>query len=115
VHVERIERALFDPQAGGDGIAGRHRRELRRLVRRLDELGGLALRRLGPSDDAAPWVERFLELEASGWKGRAGTAMAADPGHRAFLERICTQAHPRGLGVERAWSDLIRRRPSAPP
>ncbi|MFC5141923.1 GNAT family N-acetyltransferase [Actinomycetospora rhizophila] len=35
-------------------------------------------------------VDRFLALEAQGWKGRAGTAMAARPGHGRFLQEMAT-------------------------
>lgn len=34
-------------------------------------------------------VETFLELEASGWKGEEGTAMACDPGSAAFFAQMC--------------------------
>lgn len=33
-------------------------------------------------------VEAFLELEASGWKGREGTAMSSVPGHADFLREL---------------------------
>lgn len=64
-----------------------HRRELQRLGRRLDAaMGGLEVEdRAG--DPAA--VERFLDLEASGWKGREGTALACHPGHASFFRAMC--------------------------
>jgi CelD/BcsL family acetyltransferase involved in cellulose biosynthesis len=34
-------------------------------------------------------VRRFLGLEASSWKGRAGTAMLANPDHARFFEEVC--------------------------
>ena len=34
-------------------------------------------------------VEAFLALEAAGWKGRAGTAMACTPGDAAFFRELC--------------------------
>ena len=33
-------------------------------------------------------MTRFLELEAAGWKGRSGSAMAARPGHAQFLREL---------------------------
>ncbi|GAA4915179.1 CelD/BcsL family acetyltransferase involved in cellulose biosynthesis [Actinomycetospora succinea] len=39
-------------------------------------------------EDPAGAVARFLELEAAGWKGRAGTAMAVRPGHGRFLQEM---------------------------
>jgi hypothetical protein len=38
-------------------------------------------------DEAA--VERFLAMEASGWKGQAGTAMACIPGRAQFFREMC--------------------------
>jgi CelD/BcsL family acetyltransferase involved in cellulose biosynthesis len=64
--------------------------------KKLKELGR-QLRRLG-DDDAVAWdttrdpatigaaLADFLALEATGWKGRAGTAAARSPSIRAFLE-----------------------------
>ena len=33
-------------------------------------------------------IEQFLELEASGWKGRAGTALLCRPGHDHFFREV---------------------------
>jgi hypothetical protein len=44
-------------------------------------------------------VERFLAMEASGWKGEAGTALAADPAHAAFFAELCRRLG-RGGGLE---------------
>ncbi|MCA0401230.1 MAG: GNAT family N-acetyltransferase [Proteobacteria bacterium] len=57
------------------------------LARRYAALGTLTSRRIGP--DAADFPDRladFLVLEAKGWKGEAGTALASDPNRRAFAE-----------------------------
>jgi hypothetical protein len=65
-----------------------HRRELKRLGRRLsDELGAPAEVR-DRSDDAAA-VDEFLALEASGWKGTGGTAFASIPGHGDLFRELC--------------------------
>jgi CelD/BcsL family acetyltransferase involved in cellulose biosynthesis len=34
-------------------------------------------------------LEQFLALEARGWKGRAGTALALRPGHAEFMRDMC--------------------------
>ncbi len=41
----------------------------------------------GPASEAA--VDTFLELEKSGWKGRAATAMGSAPEHEAFFRTLC--------------------------
>lgn len=57
-----------------NAIGKNHRREYRRLWRRLSETG--RLEHQIATDEAAiiPALEDFLILEASGWKGAAGTA-----------------------------------------
>ena len=38
-------------------------------------------------EDVAPAVETFLQLEASGWKAKRGTALMQDDGDAAFIRR----------------------------
>lgn len=68
----------------------------RRQRRRLEEDGALELRRLAPDEAAAPWIEAFLALEASGWKGRDGTALICEPAEAAFFREAMDAAHRRG-------------------
>ena len=77
-----------------EGIKPRHRREMARLRRRLgDELEG-EVRTVDRTDDREAPAE-FLQLEASGWKGRAGTAMATS-GDRDFFHSICDDFRAMG-------------------
>ena len=57
-------------------LSGKKRKELRRQARRLAEEGELAFVRLADASDLAGWCDRFLALEAAGWKGKAGSALA---------------------------------------
>ncbi|MXO72691.1 GNAT family N-acetyltransferase [Alteraurantiacibacter buctensis] len=66
-------------------LAGKKRKELRRQQRRLEELGPLATTHARTPDEVAAWVERFLALEARGWKGQAGSAIASDPANAAWF------------------------------
>jgi CelD/BcsL family acetyltransferase involved in cellulose biosynthesis len=45
--------------------------------------------------DAAAQLERGLELEAGGWKGRAGTAILSDPATADFYRRMAAAFHAR--------------------
>lgn len=94
-HWYRCERPMFRP-AQAPGISGRHLKELRRRSRRLAEAGELAYRVLAPGENVEPWLARFLDLEASGWKGRQRTALACDRGSREFFERAARAAAARG-------------------
>ncbi len=57
-------------------LSGKKRKELRRQLTRLSELGDIGFLRQHDSDGLGDWVEHFLELEAAGWKGKAGSALA---------------------------------------
>ena len=50
-------------------------RNWRRQRRRLSEQGKFETRVLQPDDDPERWIEQFLRLEASGWKGQEKTAL----------------------------------------
>ncbi|HZD91500.1 MAG TPA: GNAT family N-acetyltransferase, partial [Pseudolabrys sp.] len=72
-------RALLAPgndRAGylKDSMGGKHRKELPRRRRRLAELGPVAHDIVTAEPDVEAAFERFLELEARGWKGGRGTA-----------------------------------------
>ncbi|MFQ5947932.1 MAG: GNAT family N-acetyltransferase, partial [Acidimicrobiia bacterium] len=84
-------------EAYRSGLQAKKLRELRRRRRRLDELGRVDFE----VDDGSKSVERLLdegfEVEASGWKGRQGTAISADGGTRAFYSAIARWAAAEGM------------------
>lgn len=65
-------------------LGTRRRKELDRQFRRLGDAGATALASVTDSAGIAEAFERFLELEAAGWKGRRGTALASEPSRAAF-------------------------------
>jgi CelD/BcsL family acetyltransferase involved in cellulose biosynthesis len=87
----RHRRALLAP---GDKRAGyveqavgtKRRKELRRQRHRLADLGTLKIDSSQHGEAIADALNDFLDLEARGWKGRAGTAAARDAGIRRFIE-----------------------------
>jgi CelD/BcsL family acetyltransferase involved in cellulose biosynthesis len=70
------------------------RSHLRRARRQLEEQGTLALTHSSTADPAA--LERFYNLEASGWKGREGTAIQCDPRTRRFYDAVAHAAARQG-------------------
>ena len=68
-------------------LSGDRRREVRRLGRRLGELGAVVTPLARPTDVDAD-VDRALALEASGWKGRRGTAIVDDPATERFYRAV---------------------------
>ena len=77
-------------------ISRKERQELRRRERRLQEQGNLRRVSLAPGGDIGPWIDDFLRLEASGWKGKEGTAMICSDANRRFLTETFIAAHKRG-------------------
>lgn len=82
---------------------------LRRRMRRLEEHGAVAVRRIGPGradlDDleaVEASLEEFLALEAAGWKGKRGTAIARDPRTLAFYRGLARAAAREGWLALRA-------------
>lgn len=65
-------------------LGARRRKELDRQLRRLGDAGAAELASVTDPAGIAEAFERFLELEAAGWKGRRGTALASDPSRAAF-------------------------------
>ncbi|HYF54110.1 MAG TPA: GNAT family N-acetyltransferase [Salinarimonas sp.] len=98
VDVARFERAAIRAGAGLDAyleerVPGKRVRELRRCERRLAEAGPVTRETLWGAA-ARPAVEAFLALEASGWKGRQGTALASRPADLAFARAALSGATP---------------------
>jgi hypothetical protein len=72
-----------------------HRRELRRLGRRLSEEMGAPLELHDRSDDPEA-VEAFLAVEAAGWKGRGETAFASRGSHAQLFRELCDAFRSQG-------------------
>ena len=78
-------------------VSSRHRAEYRRLRRRLSEQGKLEMQIWSGSDQVLQWIDEFIALEAAGWKGRRGTAIAANPSHVKFIQNSLSQLAERGM------------------
>jgi CelD/BcsL family acetyltransferase involved in cellulose biosynthesis len=78
------ERAVLGPEASSAvGLSAKAQRNLARLRRRLGERGAVGLDIAASAADIGPAFERFLALEAGGWKAGRG-ALAHDPRLAAF-------------------------------
>jgi len=77
-------------------ISRKERQELRRREKRLQEKGKLTHVALQPGEDLERWIDEFLKLEASGWKGREGSAMICSEANRRFLTETFRAAYQRG-------------------
>ncbi|RBY96235.1 hypothetical protein DQ237_10255 [Blastococcus sp. TF02-8] len=87
--LKTYERALL-LRDGGPAPSKNRKNRYSRLRRQREALAAA----LGPvrvvdrSDDPGA-IEEFLALEMSGWKGRAGTALACTDGHAAWFREVC--------------------------
>jgi len=70
-----------------DALGGKKLKELRRQRHRLAEHGAISFSVARSREGIASAIETFLKLEASGWKGRRGTALAQVEGDAAFIRR----------------------------
>ena len=87
---EKVERALLRTTGGSQDsidqtISSRHRKHLRRSRELLSEIGEIRYVNVRRGADAETWIERFTELEVSGWKGEKGTALASMDTSRNFF------------------------------
>lgn len=99
--IESYSRALIVPRADPDAyiraaLKGRSIKGYRRKERSLRQRGHLERRELTPGDDASPWAEMFLQLEAKGWKGRRDTAMACHLADATFFRDMVQGASRAG-------------------
>jgi hypothetical protein len=68
-----------------DALGSKKLKELRRQRHRLAEHGEVHFEVACLPDEVAAAVEHFLALEASGWKGARGTALAQNEGDASFI------------------------------
>lgn len=99
--VHRTDRALLasglSPEAYFEAsLSGKKRKELRRQATRLAEQGAVRFERLLDEDGLARWTEAFLALEAAGWKGREGSALACEPASAAYFRAALCGAAAHG-------------------
>ncbi|AOR76140.1 hypothetical protein LH128_10136 [Sphingomonas sp. LH128] len=70
-------------------LSSKKRKELRRQANRLAEEGAIAFEHSTDARDVARWCTDFLALEAAGWKGKAGSALASsERTERMFRESL---------------------------
>lgn len=87
---------LRRPEPGyGRFLKGDQRKALRRMRRRLTEQLGEEPYLVDQTYDARA-LERYLELEASGYKTEYRYALAAHPGEPALLRELCRRFRAEG-------------------
>lgn len=100
--VHRGRRVLYSfLKVDGDAKAywaglGKIRENVRRGRRKLEGRGRVSVDMRHGFEAGADVLPEFLDLEAAGWKGRAGTAIRNDPSGLAFFTRLVDSFGARG-------------------
>ncbi|TYC53633.1 GNAT family N-acetyltransferase [Rhodobacterales bacterium] len=103
------ERACHDAGALGEdqfenALSGKKRKEMRRLLRRLADHGEARFDSVEGAA-AAEAFEAFLKLEASGWKGRGGSALASREGTGIFSRAVVDALAAAGrIRIDQLWA-----------
>jgi hypothetical protein len=96
-HTRAVLRRAASAEAYMEASLSRDtRKNCAKYDKQLRELGAVAWRRLAAGEDADPWIEEFLALESSGWKGRAGSALASCQANARFAREAMASARARG-------------------
>jgi CelD/BcsL family acetyltransferase involved in cellulose biosynthesis len=95
------ERALLRSELSPEdyfdaSMSGKKRKELRRQAKRLGEEGELVFTRQEDGAGLDRWIDEFFELEARGWKGEQGSALACDPRTAALFSNALAGAVQHG-------------------
>lgn len=101
VVVDRHARAMLAPASDAetylsDSLSSKKLKELRRQLRRLGDDAPVVFREHRAPADVMAALERFVELEALGWKGAAGSAMKLNPNQGAFIRELFAARAARG-------------------
>ncbi|TCM21829.1 CelD/BcsL family acetyltransferase involved in cellulose biosynthesis [Novosphingobium sp. PhB165] len=99
--VHREERAVLHSTLSPDdyleaSLTGKKRKEMRRQWNRLAERGHVTVERGRNDDGLDNWARQFLALEAAGWKGKAGSALASHEGTARLFREALSGAAARG-------------------
>jgi CelD/BcsL family acetyltransferase involved in cellulose biosynthesis len=88
--VSAFGRAVLDGEDPNayEAHVGRRRKDLSRRRKRLAELGRLETKSFTESEGLRRAVADFLALEARGWKGAAGSALACRPNTASYLRAV---------------------------
>jgi hypothetical protein len=94
-------RALFRPRCDAEAymsaaLRGIHRKDLRRREKRLAETGKVEYTSLDAGSNIDSWINDFMAVEAGGWKGNEGSALASNNDSRSFFVRVAREGFSRG-------------------
>jgi CelD/BcsL family acetyltransferase involved in cellulose biosynthesis len=97
---DSFARAIFRPAGDAETylrtvLSTKHRKASRRHEQQLAASGAIEYGALAAGGDVQTWLEEFMALEASGWKGRERSALASSTADRQFFISAATEAFRR--------------------
>lgn len=99
--LDRVERPARFPGSGAAPIGKSERKalaRLRSLRRRLErDHGPVMVETQPPGTCCERWIETFLTMEKSGWKGAAGSALACSSETEGLFREVIRQGQERGV------------------
>jgi len=100
IHNEHERAALAVPEDAEAylraGMGAKRLKDLRRLRNRLDDEGAVEFASATIPNAVTPALQRFLKLEARGWKGKRGTGLGQNAGNRLFIESAAAALAQQG-------------------
>ena len=98
---DQYQRAAFTPSKTSADYVQKNcsknvRKSTRRQLRRLEDFGKVTWEKSDTSSNFAQLAEDFLKLEASGWKGKEGTALASTAATKAFYKEMIQESAKAG-------------------
>ncbi len=98
--LQSYPRAVLDATQDAEtllrkALGGKKLKELRRLRNRLGDRGPVVFKVASTAEAVARAFDVFLALEASGWKGRSGTAMGQHPDDAARMRQAAVELAAR--------------------
>ncbi len=95
--LEQYERPVLKSNGDGEGylrraISSKHLKDIKKKSAKLAMIGAVQYRKFTKSDGLSEWIDSFLKLEESGWKGVEGTAMAHRGNEKHFFQKITENA-----------------------
>jgi CelD/BcsL family acetyltransferase involved in cellulose biosynthesis len=109
--LERFQRPKIASTLDGESylkqaLSASSRKKLRQHRRRLAEQGELSVAIATDPNDVLHALELFMQMEASGWKGRKGTALLCNAREAAFMrEAIVELANAGSAAIHALYLD----------
>lgn len=102
VTVASHQRAMLKTVSDGEGylsdsLSSKKLKELRRQLRRLGDDAPVAFEDHRGEAEVTAALERFVALEALGWKGEQRSALQVNPNQSAFVRQLFSERAAKGL------------------